>query len=61
VKEAMNANSTVSFQNALVLAALNVSEELMLLKKTLASELTRVEDRTRKILDHFEDATSTTN
>ena len=61
VKEAMSANSTVSFQNALVLAALNVSEELMLLKKTLAHELSRVEDRTRHILDRFEDASSTSN
>ncbi len=61
VKEAMSANSTVSFQNALVLAALNVSEELMLLRKTLTGELSRVEERTRQILDRFEDATSTTN
>lgn len=61
VKEAMSTNSTVSFQNALVLAALNVSEELLLLKKTLSGELSRVEERTRQILDQIEDATSTTN
>jgi cell division protein ZapA len=61
VKEAMSANSTVSFQNALVLAALNVSEELMLLKQTLASELSRVEDRTRQILDRIEEATTASN
>lgn len=61
VKEAMSANSTVSFQNALVLAALNVTEELMLLKKTLAGELSRVEERTRQILDRIEDATASNN
>ncbi len=61
VKEAMSANATVSFQNALVLAALNVSEELMLLKQTLAGELSRVEDRTRQILDRIEEATTAAN
>jgi cell division protein ZapA len=61
VKEAMSANATVSFQNALVLAALNVSEELLLLKQTLAGELSRVEDRTRQILDRIEEATTAAN
>jgi len=58
VKEAMSANASVSFQNALVLAALNVSEELLLLKQTLGGELSRVEDRTRQILDRIEEATT---
>lgn len=61
VKEAMSANTAVSYQNALVLASLNIAEELLLLKKTAASELDRLEERTRKILSQIEDVTSTTN
>ena len=61
VKEAMSANSTVSFQNALVLASLNIAEELLLLKKTVAVELDRVEQRAKTILDQIEDVTATSN
>jgi len=55
VKEVMRLNSSVSFQNALVLASLNIAEELLLLKKTAATELDRVEVRARSILDQIED------
>jgi cell division protein ZapA (FtsZ GTPase activity inhibitor) len=55
VKEAMNANSSASFQNALVLATLNIAEELLLLKKTAGGELDRIEERTRQILDQIEE------
>ena len=55
VKEAMQTNATVSFQNALVLASLNLAEELVLLKQTLFSGLDRVETRSREILDRLDD------
>jgi cell division protein ZapA len=57
VKEAMKVNSTASYQNALMLAALNIAEELLLLKKTAAFELDNVEERARLILDHLEQIT----
>ena len=58
VREAMQANATASYQNALVLATLNMAEELMLLKKTLFAELDQIEARTRDVLDRFELALS---
>jgi cell division protein ZapA len=61
VKEAMSANSSVSYQNALVLASLNIAEELLLLKKTASVELDRVEQRARGILDQIEDITLASN
>lgn len=54
VKEAMQTNSTASYQNALVLATLNMAEELLLLKKTLFAELDQIEVRARDVLDRFE-------
>lgn len=61
VKEAMAVNSAASFQNALVLASLNIAEELFLLKKTAAAEFDRVEQRARFILDQIEDVSAATN
>jgi cell division protein ZapA len=61
VDEAMKANGTVTFQNALVLAALNIAEELLLLKTTAATELDRIESRTRLILEQIEDVTTPSN
>ncbi|MCB0350195.1 MAG: cell division protein ZapA [Bdellovibrionales bacterium] len=61
VKEAMAANSSASFQNALILATLNIAEELVLLKKTASSELGKVEQRARVILDRIEEVSPTTN
>ena len=61
ISEAKKANSTVSFQNALVLAALNVAEELLLLKRTMVSELDQVEARAQAILEKIEDVTAVNN
>ena len=61
VKDVMGANRTVSFQNALLLAALNIAEELFLLKKTATTEFDKIEERTRIILDQIEDVSATTN
>lgn len=54
VKEAMNANKAASYQNALLLAALNIAEELLLLKKTATAEIDRIEERARIVLDQME-------
>jgi cell division protein ZapA len=61
VKEAMSVNSSVTYQNALVLASLNIAEELLLLKKTVAAELDRVEERAKAILDQLEDVPTVNN
>jgi cell division protein ZapA len=61
VKEAMSANTTASYQSALVLAALNIAEELLLLKKTAVAELDRVEERARLVLDQIEDVSMISN
>lgn len=55
IKEAMSANSSASFQNALILATLNIAEELLLLKKTAGVELDRIEKRAKVILDRIEE------
>jgi cell division protein ZapA len=61
VQEVMSTNSAVSFQNALVLASLNIAEELLLLKKTAAEELDKVEGRARDILDQIEQVSNASN
>lgn len=61
VSEAMSINNSVSFQNAIVLAALNLAEELLLLKRTLAGEIDRVEERTQGILRKVEGISSANN
>ncbi len=58
VKEAMAINSTASFQNAFILASLNIAEELLLLKKTAAFELDKVEERARLVLDQLEEVSA---
>ncbi len=49
VKEAMAATRSGSFQNATILAALNIAEELILLKKKANHELSRLEDKVSKL------------
>ena len=61
VKEAMSANTSASFQSAMVLACLNIAEELLLLKKTAVAELDRVEERARFVLDQLEEVSSISN
>jgi cell division protein ZapA len=56
VKDALESAPRISFQNALLLTALNIAEELMLLKKTARLELEAVETRAHKILDQIEES-----
>ena len=56
VKEAMDANASASFQNALILATLNLAEELMMLKRVASTEVERIEVRAQALLNQLEDA-----
>ena len=47
--QAMAATKNASFQNAAVLTALNIAEELILLKRKAHRELERLEEKTLKL------------
>jgi cell division protein ZapA len=49
VEEAMKNTKNASFQNAAVLAALNIAEELILLKRRARSELEKLEEKTLRL------------
>lgn len=55
-KEAMAALKSGSFQSAAVLAALNIAEELILLKKKAHRELDQLEERATKLSHLLEDS-----
>lgn len=54
MKQAMAATKSGSFQSAAVLAALNIAEELILLKKRALSELDELEDRALRMSQDLE-------
>lgn len=54
VNEALNMGQNVSFQNALLLSALHIAEELVLLKRAAASELGQIEKQAQSILSGLE-------
>ncbi len=54
MQQALQATKSGSFQSAAVLAALNIAEELILLKRQALSELDRIEERTLKISQELE-------
>lgn len=54
ISEAFSLGSNVSFQNALLLAALHIAEDLTLLKRAANSELLRLESKAQKILSDLE-------
>jgi cell division protein ZapA len=49
ISQALVQTKSGSFQSAAVLAALNIAEELILLKKRIRKDLERLEDRTQKV------------
>ncbi len=49
VDEAMKNTKNGSFQNAAVLAALNIAEELILLKRRARTELEKLEEKTLRL------------
>ena len=56
VKEALQATKSGSFQSAAILAALNIAEELILLKKRAIKELDRLEDKAQKLSQNLENS-----
>jgi cell division protein ZapA len=54
IQQAIVALKSGSFQSAAVLAALNIAEELVLLKKRALKELDRIEERALKISQDLE-------
>ena len=53
VKETVDRSPAISFQNALMIAALHIAEELVLLKK-VARELADIEKEAKQILSEIE-------
>ena len=55
LQDTMASMPSLSFQNAILLTALNIAEEHLLLKKAAEEELNLIEKRTQKLLDQMED------
>lgn len=56
VSEAMKATKNGSFQNAAVLAALNMAEEMLLLKRRAQAELEKLESKAEKLSADIENS-----
>lgn len=54
VKETVDRSPAISFQNALMIAALHIAEELVLLKKVARRELADIEKEAKQILSEIE-------
>lgn len=54
IKEALSANSQLSFQKALLLASLHVAEDLVFLKRAVQSRLDSLEDKAKGILTELD-------
>jgi cell division protein ZapA len=54
MKQAMQSTKSGSFQTAALLAALNIAEELILLKRRAQAELDELEERVQKINEGLE-------
>lgn len=61
VSDAMKATKNSSFQNAAVLAALNIAEEYILLKKKALKELTELEEKASKLSGKIESSKANKN
>lgn len=58
LQQALAATKSGSYQSAAVLAALNIAEELILLKRRAVRELERIEERAQKISNDLEHSKS---
>lgn len=54
--QAMKATKNGSFQNAAVLSALNIAEELILLKRKAVRELNKLEDKAIRLTQDLENS-----
>jgi cell division protein ZapA len=55
LRQTLEASPAISFQNALILTALNLAEDHTLLKRAALRELAAVESRAQKILETLEE------
>jgi len=58
LQQALSVTKSGSYQSAAVLAALNIAEELILLKRRALRELEKIEDRAQKISNDLENSKS---
>jgi cell division protein ZapA len=56
IEQAMLATKSGSFQSAAVLAALNIAEELILLKKRARKEIQKIEERALRLSQDLENS-----
>ena len=56
IQQALSASKSGSFQSAALLAALNLAEELILLKRKAFREISKLEDRAMKISQDLENS-----
>lgn len=56
ITEALSATKNASFQNAAVLAALNIAEEMILLKRRAKAELNKLENKATRIAQDLENS-----
>jgi len=56
LQQALTATKSGSYQSAAVLAALNIAEELILLKRRAINELDKIEERAQKISNDLENS-----
>jgi len=54
IKEALTTNSNISFQKALLLAALHVAEDLVFLKRAVRSRLDNLETKAKGVLTELD-------
>jgi cell division protein ZapA len=58
LQQALAATKSGSYQNAAILTALNIAEELILLKRRALTELDRIEQKAAKISQDIENSKS---
>ena len=54
IKEALSANSNISFQKAMLLASLHVAEDLVFLKRAVRHRLDSLENKSKSILSELD-------
>ena len=59
IKEAMQLSPNMSFQNALLLSALHIAEDVVLLKQNAQKNIQAIEDQALKILTELESSSET--
>ena len=61
ITEALRLTRSGSFQHSVLLASLNMAEELLLLRQKAQVELTRLEDKAKSIIIELETSANATN